>query len=109
MTKIDEALSEALRVLRPGGRFLCLEFSQVTNPLLAKAYDLYSFNVIPAMGEIVTNDRASYQYLVESIRNHPKQDELAQMMRDAGMRSVAYTNLTFGTVAIHSGFRLPGP
>lgn len=108
VTKIDEALAEAHRVLRPGGRFLCLEFSQVTNPLLAAAYDAYSFKIIPAMGELVANDRASYQYLVESIRKHPKQEALAQMMRDAGMRSVTYTNLTFGSVAIHSGFRLPG-
>lgn len=108
VTRIDEALREAHRVLRPGGRFLCLEFSHVTNPALAAVYDTYSFNVIPAMGELVAGDRASYQYLVESIRKHPKQDDLAQMMRDAGMRSVGYTNLTFGSVAIHSGFRLPG-
>lgn len=107
VTRIDEALREAHRVLRPGGRFLCLEFSHVTNPVLAAAYDRYSFAVIPALGELVTADRASYQYLVESIRKHPKQDVLADMMRDAGMRNVSYTNLTFGTVAIHSGFRLP--
>jgi len=106
VTRIDEALREAHRVLRPGGRFVCLEFSHVTNPLLAMAYEKYSFNVIPRMGELVANDRASYQYLVESIRKFPKQEVFADMMREAGMRSVTYTNLTFGTVAIHSGFRL---
>ena len=106
VTRIEEALREAHRVLRPGGRFLCLEFSRVTNPLLAAAYDKYSFNVIPAMGELVASDRASYQYLVESIRRHPDQETFAQMMRDAGLRGVSYTNLTFGVAAIHSGFRL---
>jgi ubiquinone/menaquinone biosynthesis methyltransferase len=106
VTRVDEALREAYRVLRPGGRFVCLEFSHVTNPVLAKAYEHYSFNVIPRMGELVASDRASYQYLVESIRQFPKQEQFATMMRDAGMRSVTYTNLTFGTVAVHSGFRL---
>lgn len=105
VTVIEEALAEARRVLRPGGRFLCLEFSHVTNPLLAAVYEQYSFKVIPAMGELVANDRASYQYLVESIRKFPKQEVFSQMMRDAGLRAVTHTNLTFGTVAIHSGFR----
>ena len=95
-------------MLRPGGRFLCLEFSHVTNPVLAELYERYSFNVIPAMGELVASDRASYQYLVESIRMFPKQEDFAQMMRDEGFRAVSYTNLTFGSVAVHSGFRLPG-
>jgi len=106
VTRIDEALREAHRVLRPGGRFLCLEFSHVTNPLLAAAYEHYSFAVIPAMGELVASDRASYQYLVESIRKFPKQEEFADMLRAAGLRSVTYTNLTAGCVAIHSGFKL---
>lgn len=108
VTRQDEALKEAHRVLRPGGRFLCLEFSHVTNPIAAAVYEQYSFNVIPYMGELIAADRASYQYLVESIRKHPKQEKLASMMREAGMRAVSYTNLTFGAVAIHSGFRLPG-
>jgi 2-methoxy-6-polyprenyl-1,4-benzoquinol methylase len=98
VTVIEEALAEARRVLRPGGRFLCLEFSHVTNPLLAAVYEKYSFNVIPAMGELVASDRASYQYLVESIRKFPKQEVFAQMMRDAGLRAVTHTNLTFGAV-----------
>jgi len=107
VTVISEALAEARRVLRPGGRFVCLEFSQVTNPFLRKLYEPYSFAVIPKIGELVANDRASYQYLVESIRKFPDQETFAQMIRDAGFRSVTYTNLTGGIVAIHSGFRLP--
>jgi len=106
VTRIDEALREAHRVLRPGGRFLCLEFSHVTNPVLAAVYEKYSFGVIPKMGELIASDRASYQYLVESIRKFPKQEDFAQMLRDAGLRAVTYTNLTSGCVAIHSGFKL---
>ena len=107
VTLIDKALAEAHRVLRPGGRFVCLEFSQVTNPVFRSVYDRYSFAVIPAIGELVASDRASYQYLVESIRKFPEQEVFAQMIRDAGFQSVDYTNLTGGVVAIHSGFRLP--
>jgi len=107
VTVIPEALAEARRVLRPGGRFVCLEFSQVTNPFLRSLYEPYSFAVIPKIGELVADDRASYQYLVESIRKFPNQETFAQMIRDAGFRSVGYTNLTGGIVAIHSGFRLP--
>jgi len=97
------ALHEARRVLRPGGRFLCLEFSKVVVPGLQQLYDLYSFNVIPAMGHFVANDSESYKYLVESIRMFPGQTEWADMIREAGFGVVDYENLTGGVVAIHSG------
>eukprot|EP00308_Calcidiscus_leptoporus_P009561 CAMPEP_0119390042 /NCGR_PEP_ID=MMETSP1334-20130426/111628_1 /TAXON_ID=127549 /ORGANISM="Calcidiscus leptoporus, Strain RCC1130" /LENGTH=239 /DNA_ID=CAMNT_0007412417 /DNA_START=12 /DNA_END=731 /DNA_ORIENTATION=- len=106
VTRIDEALREAHRVLRPGGRFLCLEFSQVTNPLMRALYERYSFEVIPRMGGLIANDRASYQYLVESIRRFPDQETFSQMIRDAGLSCVQYTNLTNGIVAIHSAVKL---
>ena len=106
VTRLEAALSEAFRVLRPGGRFLCLEFSQVPQPALARAYDLYSFNVIPTMGRVVTGDRDSYQYLVESIRRFPDQETFLGMIRDAGFERCAYRNLTLGVAAIHSGWKL---
>jgi ubiquinone/menaquinone biosynthesis methyltransferase len=105
VTNVDQALSEACRVLKPGGRFMCLEFSQVPNTVLRKIYDTYSFNVIPAMGEMVANDRASYQYLVESIRQFSNQEELVQRMKTAGFQGVKYTNLTGGVVALHEGWK----
>lgn len=105
VTQTDLALKEALRVLRKGGRFMCLEFSHV-HPLLQPAYDAYSFNVIPALGQVVANDRDSYQYLVESIRNFPNQEDLATLMRDVGFKGVTYTNFSFGIAAVHSGFKL---
>lgn len=105
VTHIDAALRDAFRVLKPGGRFMCLEFSHVTNPLMRSVYDAYSFNVIPAMGEAVAHDRASYQYLVESIRKFPDQETFADLMRGAGFRNVSYTNFTFGVCAMHSGFK----
>lgn len=106
VTRIEEALSEAYRVLKPGGRFMCLEFSRVNPPLLEKAYDAYSFNVIPALGQIVAGDRESYQYLVESIRQFPEQETFASMIRDAGFGNVKYRNMTLGIAAVHSGWRL---
>ncbi|KAF1409932.1 2-methoxy-6-polyprenyl-1,4-benzoquinol methylase, mitochondrial, partial [Spheniscus humboldti] len=106
VTRIDLALQEAYRVLKPGGRFLCLEFSHVSNPLLSRLYDLYSFQVIPVLGEVIAGDWKSYQYLVESIRRFPPQEELKAMIEDAGFLKVDYQNLNLGIVAIHSGFKL---
>jgi demethylmenaquinone methyltransferase / 2-methoxy-6-polyprenyl-1,4-benzoquinol methylase len=106
VTHIEHALAEARRVLKPGSRFLCLEFSRVVLPLLLQAYDLYSFAVLPLMGQIVTGDRDAYQYLVESIRRFPPQDELAGLMRAAGFEQVAFRNLSGGIAALHSGWRL---
>ncbi|GIT92788.1 ubiquinone/menaquinone biosynthesis C-methyltransferase UbiE [Jannaschia pagri] len=106
VTRIHEALSEAFRVLRPGGRLMVLEFSQLPNPLMQKAYDLYSFNVIPPMGQAITGDRDSYQYLVESIRQFPDQDRFAGMIVDAGFENVKYRNLSMGIAALHSGWKL---
>ena len=105
VTDVDRALSEARRVLKPGGRFMCLEFSQVSNSVLRQIYDAYSFLIIPWMGEVVANDRASYQYLVESIRRFSDQEELVQRMKTAGFRNCRYTNLTGGTVALHEGWK----
>ncbi|XP_054895977.1 2-methoxy-6-polyprenyl-1,4-benzoquinol methylase, mitochondrial isoform X2 [Poeciliopsis prolifica] len=106
VTHIDQALQEALRVLKPGGRFMCLEFSKVTNPVLAKLYDTYSFQVIPVLGEVIAGDWKSYQYLVESIRKFPDQEEFKGMIEDAGFFCVQYFNFTGGVVALHSGFKL---
>jgi len=104
--RIDRALAEAVRVLKPGGRFLCLEFSSVDVPGLARLYDLYSFNVIPAIGRTVTGDAEAYRYLVESIRRFPRAPAFADMMRDAGLRRVSFRAMTGGVVALHSGWRL---
>ncbi len=106
VTRIEKALAEAFRILRPGGRLMILEFSQLPNPALQWAYDRYSFNVIPAMGQVVTGDRDSYQYLVESIRRFPDQETFAQMIRDAGFEQVKYRNLSMGVAALHSGWKL---
>jgi demethylmenaquinone methyltransferase / 2-methoxy-6-polyprenyl-1,4-benzoquinol methylase len=106
VTRIADALAEAFRVLRPGGRLMVLEFSRIPNDLMQKAYDLYSFNVIPVMGQVVTGDRDSYQYLVESIRKFPDQETFAGMIRAAGFGQVKYRNLTMGVAALHSGWKL---
>jgi demethylmenaquinone methyltransferase/2-methoxy-6-polyprenyl-1,4-benzoquinol methylase len=106
VTHIDAALAEARRVLKPGGRFLCLEFSRVEAPFFGRVYDLYSFTVLPLLGQVVAGDREAYQYLVESIRRFPPQGELARMMAAAGLERVDYRNLTGGIAALHSGWRL---
>lgn len=106
VTHIDKALAEAWRVLKPGGRFLCLEFSAVSNPALAKFYDLYSFQLLPRIGQIVAQDGDSYRYLVESIRRFPDQENFAAMIRTAGFGQVKYRNLSGGIAAMHSGWRL---
>jgi demethylmenaquinone methyltransferase/2-methoxy-6-polyprenyl-1,4-benzoquinol methylase len=104
--RIDAALSEAFRVLKPGGRFLCLEFSTVDVPGLDRIYDLFSFKVIPPLGRAVTGDADSYQYLVESIRKFPRPDAFAEMMRAGGFSRVKWQILSGGIVALHSGWRL---
>lgn len=106
VTDIDLALREAWRVLDYGGRIMVLEFSQLPEEALQWAYDRYSFNAIPLMGEMVAKDRASYRYLVESIRRHPPQEKLAHMMAEAGFARVSYRNLSFGVAAIHSGWKI---
>lgn len=106
VTRKDRALAEMHRVLKPGGRFLCLEFSRVALPLLDDVYERYSFSVVPWLGETVAGDREAYQYLVESIRRFPDQETLAGMMRDAGFGQVKYRNLSGGIAALHSAWRL---
>ena len=104
--RIEMALAEAHRVLRHGGHFLCLEFSSVDVPGLDRLYELYSFNVIPAIGRAVTGDAEAYRYLVESIRRFPRPERFAEMMRAAGFGRVSFQRLTGGVVALHSGWRL---
>jgi demethylmenaquinone methyltransferase/2-methoxy-6-polyprenyl-1,4-benzoquinol methylase len=106
LTHLDAALVEAFRVLKPGGRFLCLEFSSVEMPLLDTLYDAYSFNAIPALGALVAGDSAAYRYLVESIRRFPDQKTFMGLIENAGFEQVRYRNLTGGIAAIHSGWRL---
>ncbi|WBU60351.1 bifunctional demethylmenaquinone methyltransferase/2-methoxy-6-polyprenyl-1,4-benzoquinol methylase UbiE [Paracoccus albus] len=106
VTRIPDALAEAFRVLRPGGRLMVLEFSQLPVPAMQWAYDRYSFNVIPALGQMVANDRDSYQYLVESIRRFPDQDAFAALIGEAGFERVQYRNMSMGIAALHSGWKL---
>ena len=106
VTRPQEALNEAFRVLRPGGRLMVLEFNQIPVPLVQKAYDIYSFNVIPRMGKLIANDRESYQYLVESIRNFPDQETFLSMVREAGFENTNYRNLSLGIAALHSGWKI---
>jgi demethylmenaquinone methyltransferase/2-methoxy-6-polyprenyl-1,4-benzoquinol methylase len=105
VTDKDLALRSMLRVLKPGGRLLVLEFSKPQNSLLSKAYDTYSFRVLPLMGRLVTNDSESYQYLAESIRMHPDQDTMREMREDAGFSQCEYHNMTGGIVALHRGVK----
>ncbi len=106
VTRPQEALNEAFRVLRPGGRLMVLEFSQIPVPLAQKAYDFYSFNVIPRMGKLIDNDRDSYQYLIESIRKFPNQETFLSMVRQAGFENANYRNLSLGISALHSGWKI---
>lgn len=104
--RIDFALAEAYRVLKPGGQFLCLEFSEVVVPIFDKIYDTWSFKAIPSIGKAVTGDADSYQYLVESIRKFPNQERFKTMIEDAGFERIAYRNMTGGVVALHTGWKI---
>ncbi|MBE1237100.1 bifunctional demethylmenaquinone methyltransferase/2-methoxy-6-polyprenyl-1,4-benzoquinol methylase UbiE [Phaeovibrio sulfidiphilus] len=106
VTRIEDAIADARRVLRPGGKMMILEFSKVVIPVFDRLYDLYSFKALPLMGRFVAGDEDAYRYLVESIRRFPPQDELARKMEEAGFRQVQYRNLTGGIAAMHVGWRL---
>jgi len=106
VTHIDKVLSEAYRVLKKGGRFLCLEFSKVENPMIQRAYDFYSFSLIPKIGGVIAGNPEAYQYLSESIRKFPDQETFLGMLNRAGFEHTNYTNLSFGIAAIHGGYKL---
>ncbi|CAA2143987.1 bifunctional demethylmenaquinone methyltransferase/2-methoxy-6-polyprenyl-1,4-benzoquinol methylase UbiE [Hyphomicrobium sp. ghe19] len=106
VTHIDRALAEAYRVLKPGGRFLCLEFSECRVPVLDRLYDFHSFEIIPRLGQLTAGDAESYRYLVESIRRFPTQEKFAELVRNAGFSRVSYRNLTGGIAAIHGGWKI---
>ncbi len=106
VTKMEKALKEAYRVLKPGGQFFCLEFSKVTSASLEKLYDFYSFQIIPKMGSLIANDKEAYQYLVESIARFPDQQTLAERVTKAGFQQVTWRDMNQGIVAIHSGLKL---
>ncbi len=103
VTNIDNALNDAYRVLKPGGKFFCLEFSEVKNPVFSKIYDLYSFKILPNIGKLIAKDKESYKYLAESIRQFPNQDDFKYRLEDAGFKNVKYHNLSNGIAAIHIG------
>lgn len=106
VTRLEKAFKEMARVVRPGGKVMCLEFSHPTNRIFSKIYDFYSFKVIPEIGNVITKDRDSYQYLVESIRKFPDQEKLKKILEKCGLYGVRYYNLTTGVAAIHVGYKI---
>ena len=106
VTHLNKSLDEAIRVLKPGGRFLCLEFSELVLPQLHKIYDLYSFNILPLIGQVIAKDSDSYKYLVESIRKFPNQQEFASQIKNAGMENITFQNLSCGIASIHSAWKI---
>lgn len=106
VTNISKALSEAHRVLLPGGKFICMEFAQVSNEFLSKCYDFYSLNIIPKLGDLIVGDKESYQYLVESIRKFPNQENFIKMMENTGFKINKFVNLTGGVVSLYTGYRV---